>query len=187
MKYVLVAMTALLSLGTAASRADDPPGAAPSTASPAPAATPSDPAADVPRTHVDTKVVGESGESEAAADGTSGLDNNHHFEAGAPEIVSATKQLHLSAQQQSRLNQVIEQADAGAAALIKREHDVRDMIAATTPEDPLYAKLIAEQSLAADRWTENRDKLRRGVLDVLTPAQRARFEQLQPKDDPQTR
>ena len=106
------------------------------------------------------------------------LQNDHHFEAGAPDLVRITSQLHLTKQQQAALDQVIENADAGAAVLIKREHDVRDMIAATTTEDPMYAKLVADQAAGESRWTDNREGLRRDVIALLTPAQRARFEQL---------
>ena len=70
-------------------------------------------------------------------------------------------------------------ADAGAAAPIQREHDLREMIAATTPQDPLYAQLIKDQTGAASRWADNRDGLQRDVLAILTPAQRIRFERLQ--------
>jgi Spy/CpxP family protein refolding chaperone len=160
----LMAPLALLVIGAAA-YAEDPP------ASSVP---------ELPRTHVDTTVVDSSTPADASTDaGSTALENDHHFEAGAPEIVRLTNQLHLSAQQQSQLNAIIERADAGAAALIKREHDVRDMIAATTPADPLYAKLVADQSAGASRWKENRESLRHDVLELLTPAQRTRFESLE--------
>ncbi len=107
------------------------------------------------------------------------MDNDHQFEAGAPDLLKLANKLHLSAQQKAQLNDAIERADAGAAVLIKREHDVGEMIAATTPQDPLYAKLIAEQATESSRWTENRDGLRRDVLALLSPAQRERFEALQ--------
>jgi hypothetical protein len=132
-----------------------------------------------PRTHVDTTVVG----SAASADSNNGpaatLDNDHHFEAGAPDLVKITNKLQLSAQQQAQLNDAVERADAGAAVLIKREHDLNEMIAATTPADPLYTKLIADQAASSSRWTENRDGLRRDIIAILNPAQRTRFEALQ--------
>jgi hypothetical protein len=160
MKHSLLAATAILGLTTALAFADDPP--------------------EVPRTHIDTTVVGSTVPAETSASTEAAtFDNDHHFQPGAPDLVRVTRQLHLSTRQQAQLNDAIERADAGAAALIKRENDVRQMIAATTPEDPLYAKLLADQSTGAARWTENRESLRREVVDLLTPAQRTRFEELQ--------
>lgn len=133
-----------------------------------------------PRDHVDSTVVGDArSDSADGAVGVSG-DNDHHFTAGAPEIVAATQKLHLSKSQQSQLSDVIQRADAGAAVLIRRENAVRDMLAATTPQDPMYSKLLEEQASAPTRWKENRDSLRRDVMNLLTPAQRARFEQSSP-------
>ncbi len=168
LKHTLVAALGVLWLAGSV-YADDPPQV--------PAATePVQP----PRTHIDTTVVGDTtpDNSNPPADAVI-QDNNHDFKAGEPELVRLTQQLNLSPQQKAQLNDAIERADAGAAALIKRERDVRDMLAATTPQDPLYAKLIADQSTAADRWTENREGLRREVANLLTPAQRARFDALQ--------
>ena len=133
-----------------------------------------------PRTHIDTTVVG----SNTSADGpatseAAPLDNDHDFRAGAPELLKIMDKLHLSAKQKAQLNDVIERSDAGAAALIKREHDVKEMIAATTPQNPQYADLIKEQGAESDRWTENREAFRREVLALLTPAQQTRFEELQ--------
>ncbi|MGA2187353.1 MAG: Spy/CpxP family protein refolding chaperone [Steroidobacteraceae bacterium] len=160
MKHSFLPAAVMLAFMAAVAHADDPP--------------------QPPRTHIDTTVVGDaerdttSGTAEAAT-----LDNDHQFQAGAPELVKLTQQLNLSRRQKAQLNDAIERADAGAAVLIKREHDVRDMLAATTPQDPLYTKLLADQSDGAARWAENRESLRREVIDLLTPAQRARFEELQ--------
>ena len=143
---------------------------------PAPAAAPTP----IPRTHVDTTVVGDAGaDNSGAPPASGGLENYHHFEAGAPDIVSAIRPLHLSAKQDTQVKNAIQRADAGAAVLIKREHDLEEMIAATTPQDPLYAKLINDQSAGISLWTENRNALRREVANLLTPAQRARFEEQQ--------
>jgi len=160
MKVSLLSTTAGLLLLSAAALADDPP-------------------AESPRTHVDTTVVDSAAPADAAAAPAPVLnDNEHRFEAGAPDIVKVTQRLHLSKAQQSRLNDAIERADAGAAVLIKREHDVREMIAATTPDDPLYAKLVSDQAEDVSLWNENRESLHREVLDLLTPGQRKRFEEL---------
>jgi Spy/CpxP family protein refolding chaperone len=138
-----------------------------------------DPPAEPPRTHVDTTVVGSNAAADpAAAPAAAIVDNDHHFEAGAPDIVKVTQRLHLSRQQQTQLQDAIERADAGAAALLNREHDVREMIAATTPDDPLYAKLVSDQADDLSKWKENREGLRRDVMDLLTPMQRKRFEEL---------
>jgi Spy/CpxP family protein refolding chaperone len=138
-----------------------------------------DPPAAPPRTHVDTTVVDSAAPAERTDTPAPAIgDNDHQFEAGAPDIVKVTQRLHLSKQQQTQLNDAIERADAGAAVLIKREHDVREMISATTPDDPLYAKLVSNQAEDMSRWNENREGLRRDVLDLLTPAQRKRFEAL---------
>jgi len=138
-----------------------------------------DPPAEPPRTHVDTTVVDSTAPSDRAAEPAPPLvDNDHQFEAGAPDIVKVTQRLHLTKQQQAQLHDAIERADAGAAALIHREHDVREMIAATTPEDPTYAKLVSDQTEDMSRWNENREGLRRDVMDLLTPVQRKRFEEL---------
>jgi len=139
-----------------------------------------DAAAQPPRDHIDSTVVGSNKPAESVAPpDTTIADNNHDFQAGAPDSRKVTDQLHLSAQQKSQVHDAIERADAGAGALINREHDVKEMIASTTPEDPMYSQLVKEQAGQNDRWNENRDGLRRDVLAILTPAQRARFEQLQ--------
>jgi hypothetical protein len=160
MKNTLLAATAVLGFTTSIALADDPP--------------------QPPRTHIDTTVVGSASPADSSVSATAAtLDTDHHFEPGAPDLVRITNQLHLSKQQQAQLNDAIERADAGAAVLIKRESDIREMLAATTPQDPVYAKLIGDQSTGAARWTENRESLRREVVNLLTPAQRTRFEQLQ--------
>lgn len=160
MKSSLLTMAAGALLFTAAAYSEDPP-------------------VEPPRTHVDTTLVDSTAPNDrAAAPLPNIVDNDHQFEAGAPDIVKVTQRLHLSKQQQARLNDAIERADAGAAALINREHDVRQMIAATTPEDPMYAKLVADQTEDMSRWSENREGLRREVMDLLTPVQRKRFEEL---------
>jgi Spy/CpxP family protein refolding chaperone len=160
------AVAFILVVGIGVSLADDPP--------PAPAAPP------IPRTHVDSTVVGDSaGNAEEPKDlrnAPTRLSNDHGFQAGAPDLVRATAPLRLTAQQTARIHDAIELADAGAAALIKRENVVCEMLAATTPDDPLYAKLKAEQASADSRWNDNRAGLRRAVSEVLTPAQRAKFE-----------
>jgi Spy/CpxP family protein refolding chaperone len=169
MKHVVLAAAAGL-LMSAAVHADDPaPAAAPAGALP---------------THVDTTVVGSSVQGGPGQSAPPTLDNGHDFVAGAPELLRITKRLNLSPKQQAQLHEVIEKADAGAAVLIEREHDVSQMIAATTPADPAYAKLIADQSAGAEQWTENRESLRRHVLDLLTPAQQKRFEELQASATP---
>jgi Spy/CpxP family protein refolding chaperone len=164
--------------------ADDPPAPAaapapaPATAAPVPPAAAPDPA-QPPRTHIDTTVIGSDVPDPSAGSAAAGLDNDHNFVAGAPEVMRIASRLHLSPAQLAKLQDVIEQSDAGAAALIQREHDVRQMIAATTPADPQYAKLIADQSVAAARWQENRANLRRAVLDILTPAQQKHYAELE--------
>ena len=151
-------MTALLALtGTTIACADDPP-----------------------RTHVDATVVGDANAEEAkGGDTDAALNNDHHFVAGAPALVAMTNTLHLSAKQKTDLNGFIENSDTAAAELIKREHDVRDMLAATTPQDPLYAQLKAEQAGAEAKWQASRDALRQNVMAILTPAQQSKLEQLQ--------
>ena len=158
MKHLLLVTTGLLGISAVTAFADDPP--------------------QPPRTHVDTTVVGSDASVNSSPQSPSATDD-HHFEPGAPDLLKLTRQLHLSAQQQSQLNDAVERADAGAATLIKREHDLAEMIAATTPQDPLYGKLVAEQAASEGRWTENREGLRRDVIALLSPAQRARFEDLQ--------
>jgi Spy/CpxP family protein refolding chaperone len=132
-----------------------------------------------PGTHVETTVVGDAREDNPADlnDG-SGLDNDHHFEAGAPHLAEMAKFLDLSTQQKTQLNDIIERADAGAAVLIKREHDVKEMLVKTPSQDPLYAQLRAEQSAAPGRWQANRDNLHQEIRAMLTPAQQAKYEQL---------
>jgi hypothetical protein len=160
MKHTLLAATAVLGLTTALAFADDPP--------------------EVPRTHIDTTVVGSAVPADSSASTEAAtLDNDHHFQAGAPDIVRVTKQLHLSPQQEAKLNDAIERADAGAAVLIKRESDVKQMLAATTPQDPMYVKLLKDQATGDALWNDNRESLRREVVDLLTPAQRTRFDKLQ--------
>lgn len=132
-----------------------------------------------PPTHVDTTVVGSGASGQSAGPAAPTLDNNYDFVAGAPDLLRVTNRLHLSPKQRSQLHEVIEQSDAGAAVLIERDHDVRQMIAATTPADPQYAKLIADESANSARWSENRANLQRDVLAILTPAQQKRFEELQ--------
>jgi len=170
--FVLPAVAGFLICGAA--HADDPV----PTPTPAPAADTA-PAVAPPATHVDTTVVGSSASDKPGESTPPDLDNNHGFVAGAPELVGITQRLKLTPKQRAQLRDVIENSDAGAGALINREHDVRQMIKATTPEDPMYAKLIDDQNAAAAAWTQNRENLRRAVLDILTPAQQKRFEELE--------
>jgi Spy/CpxP family protein refolding chaperone len=135
--------------------------------------------APAPGTHVETTVVGDAREDNSAEPGNgAGLDNDHHFEAGAPHLTEMAKFLDLSAQQKTQLNDIIERADAGAAVLIKRERDVKEMLGKTPQQDPLYAQLRAEQAAAPGRWQANRDNLQQEIRAILTPTQQARFEQL---------
>lgn len=133
-----------------------------------------------PRTHVDTTVIGDStvGVSNPAP---ANLDSDHRFVPGAPSILSATKRLNLSPKQTAQVHDAIESADAGAAVLIKHEQNVQQMIAATTPEDPMYPKLIKDQTTDVSLWDENRENLRQSVKEILTPAQRSRFEEMTAK------
>jgi Spy/CpxP family protein refolding chaperone len=136
--------------------------------------------APTPGTHVETTVVGDArGDSSADPANGAGLDNDHHFEAGAPHLTEMAKYLDLSAQQKTQLNDIIERADAGAAVLIKRERDVKEMLGKTPAQDPLYAQLRAEQGAAPGRWQANRDNLHQEIRAILTPTQQAKFEQLQ--------
>ena len=130
-------------------------------------------------THVDTTVVGSGVSGQPAGTPAPSLDNNYNFVAGAPDLLKITNRLHLSPKQQLQLHDVIEKSDAGAAVLIGRDHDVRQMVAATTPADPQYAKLIADQSSGAALWTQNRENLQRDVLAILMPLQQKRFLELQ--------
>jgi Spy/CpxP family protein refolding chaperone len=160
MKHLILTLTAGLTLaGTAIGQTTDP--------------------APAPGTHVETTVVGDA-RSDASADPANGvgLDNDHHFEAGAPHLTEMAKFLGLSVQQKTQLNDIIERADAGAAVLIKREHDVKEMLAKTTSQDPLYSQLRTEQESAPARWQANRDNLHQEIRAMLTPAQQAKFEQM---------
>jgi Spy/CpxP family protein refolding chaperone len=180
MKYfALTAVAGLLFSGIVA--ADDLVPAPATAQNPAgtPASTPAPTV--VPPTHVDTTVVGSSVMGQSGDAPRPSLDNNHGFVAGEPDLLSVTKRLKLSPKQQAQLRSIIESSDAGAGVLIEREHDVQQMIAAATPEDPMYAKLINDQAAGAAQWTQNRESLRRAVLDILTPAQQKRFEELQAK------
>ncbi len=186
MKYIaLTAIAGLLFCATV--YADDPvPAPAPAAAaapeqaaSPTPADAPAPPP--VPATHVDTTVVGSSVTGQPGEAPPPSLENNHGFVAGEPDLVSIGRRLKLSPKQQAQLHEIIENSDAGAGVLIEREHDVQQMIASTTPQDPMYAKLIDDQAAGAAQWTQNRESLRRAVLDILTPAQQKRFEELQAK------
>jgi Spy/CpxP family protein refolding chaperone len=165
MKHHFLATTAILAFATTMAYADEP-------------SPPADNADQLPRTHVDTTVVGD-----AVAEGSSapsgGLDNDHDFHPGAPELVSATKRLNLSPHQEAQVKDAIERADAGAAVLIKHEHDVRQMLAATTPQDPLYATLISDQSANSTRWSRNREGLRQEIISILTTQQRISFQEMQ--------
>ena len=166
-RILFVALITLI--GPMVASAQEPPPAPP----PAPVV--------IPRTHVDSTVVGDAmPDTPNGTTAAASLDTQHDFHAGAPDIIAVTKRLDLSPSQQTRLHDVIESADAGAAALIRRENAVTDMIAATNPQDPMYSKLTAEHSAAPSLWKDNRDKLRRDVLEILTPIQRARFEKLSP-------
>jgi Spy/CpxP family protein refolding chaperone len=130
-------------------------------------------------THVESTVVGDARDEPSADPGNAaGLDNDHHFEAGAPHLNEMAKYLNLSVEQKTQLNDIVERADAGAAVLIKREHDVRDMLGKTTAQDPLYAQLRAEQAAAPGRWQANRENFHQEIRAILTPAQQARFEQM---------
>lgn len=136
----------------------------------------------IPRTNVHSTVVGDAtSDAPDSPTNAASLANDHHFQAGAPDLVSVTKQLRLSPKQQLLLNDTIQKSDAGAAALIRRENAVTVMMSSTNPEDPMYPKLDAEHSLAPSLWKDNRDSLRRDVLNILTPSQRLRFEQLLPE------
>jgi Spy/CpxP family protein refolding chaperone len=160
MKHLLFALTTTVTLtGAAIGQTKDPaPG---------------------PGTHVETTVVGDArDENSSDPSKVAGLDNDHHFEAGAPHLNEMAKYLNLSAQQKTQLNDIVERADAGAAVLIKREHDVQEMLGKTPPQDPLYAQLRAEQEAAPGRWQANRENFHQEVRAILTPAQQSRFEQM---------
>jgi Spy/CpxP family protein refolding chaperone len=130
-------------------------------------------------THVDSTVRGDARSDSAADPGNAqGLDNDHHFEAGAPHLTEMAASLDLSAHQKTQLNDIIERGDAGAAVLIKREHDVKEMLEKTPAQDPRYAELRAEQSNAPARWLAARNTVHQEIRDILTPAQQAKFEQL---------
>jgi Spy/CpxP family protein refolding chaperone len=132
-----------------------------------------------PGTHVDSTVVGDARADASPNPGSAvGLDNDHHFEAGAPHLTEMATQLGLSPQQKAQLTDVIERGDAGAAVLIKREHNVKDMLEKTKPEDPRYRELLNEQEGSQARWQTARDAVHREILAILTPAQRVKFEQL---------
>ena len=165
MKHQILAGTAILAFAASLAFADEP-------------SPPADTADAAPRTHIDTTVVGDA-VPEGSTAPSPGLGSVHDFHPGAPELLSAAKRLNLSAQQEVQVKAAIERADAGAAVLIKHEQDLKQMVAATTPQDPLYAKLIADQAASADRWSENREALRQEVLSILTPPQRAKFEEMQ--------
>jgi Spy/CpxP family protein refolding chaperone len=160
MKHLLLTLTTALTLtGAAIGQTKDPaPG---------------------PGTHVETTVVGDA-RDENSADSTNGagLDNDYHFEAGAPHLNEMAKNLNLSVQQKTQLNDIVERADAGAAVLIKREHDVKEMLEKTPALDPRYAQLRAEQAAAPGRWQANRENFHQEIRAILTPAQQARFEQM---------
>jgi hypothetical protein len=182
MNYKFLAATAILGFASAMAFADDvPTGATQPTDTPQPAAAPQPAEApQPPRDHIDTTVVGSNSAADSPAQTeVATLANQHQFEAGAPEIVRVIDKLHLSQRQKVQVNGAIERADAGAAVLINRERDVKEMLSATTPQDPMFNKLMAEQAGEDGRWNENRDGLRRDVMAVLTPAQRTRFEELQ--------
>jgi Spy/CpxP family protein refolding chaperone len=135
--------------------------------------------APIPRTHVDTTVVGDARDDTSPEQNSSkGLDNDHNFEAGAPRLSELSTLLNLSSRQKVQLNDAIERADAGAAVLIKREQHVKEMLEKTTPVDPLYAQLQAEQARAPALWQEGRTNFHQEVRSILTPAQQARFDQL---------
>lgn len=179
MKTLVRASALILAMGAGSAYAEDPPMAqAPmdqTQAAPAPVEQP-------PRIRYDTTVVGSNvaaGADSSTTAAAASLSNDHQFQAGAPDIVRIANKLSLSRQQKVKLNDAIERADAGAADLIKREHDVTTMIAAATPGDPLYAKLLDDQTEAVTKWTENRKVLRREVAAILTPAQRTRFQEMQ--------
>jgi Spy/CpxP family protein refolding chaperone len=132
-----------------------------------------------PGTHVDSTVVGDAREDNSVDhNNAGGLDNDHHFEAGAPQLAEMAKFLSLSAQQKTQLRDIFERADAGAAVLIKREHDVEEMLVKTPPQDPLFAQLRAEQAAAPGRWQANRENLHQEIRAILAPAQQAKYEQL---------
>jgi hypothetical protein len=160
MKHLLLALiTGLILTGAAVGQSTDP--------------------APVPGTHVETTVVGDArDENSAAPSNAAGLDNDHHFEAGAPHLNEMAKYLSLSLQQKTQLNDIVERADAGAAVLIKREHDVTEMLEKTPAQDPLYAQLRAEQAAAPGRWQASREKFHQEIRAILTPAQQAKFEQM---------
>ena len=163
MKVHFLATTAVLAFATSMAYGDDQ-------------TAPADSADQAPRTHIDTTVVGDA-VPEGEKSTTNGLESAHDFHPGAPELMSAAKRLNLSSQQVSQIKEAIERADAGAAVLIKHEQDVKQMVAATTPQDPLYATLISDQAAGASRWSENREGLRQQVMSILTSQQRAKFEE----------
>jgi len=173
MKHFLIGLTTSLAIsGASIALAQDPAAAAAQTQDPAAAA------AQRPGTHVESTITGDARVDDPSAP-VNGLDNDHHFEAGAPHLTEMASFLDLSARQKAQLTDIIERGDAGAAVLIKREHDVKDMLAKTKPEDPMYADLIREQASAPARWQAARDNVHQEIRGILTPAQQAKFEQLQ--------
>jgi Spy/CpxP family protein refolding chaperone len=160
MKQVLLGITASMALAAVAGAQSQDP--APGTG-----------------THVDSTVVGDArSDSNGTSFASEGLDNDHHFEAGAPHLTEMAASLGLSAHQQAQLHDIIERGDAGAAALIKREQAVKEMLDKTPEQDPRYAKLREEQANAPARWQAARETVHQEVLAILTPAQQAKYEQM---------
>jgi Spy/CpxP family protein refolding chaperone len=159
MKHLLLSLTTSLALAGVAAAQD-----------PAPR----------PGTHVESTIVGDAHVDSSASDvNAEGLDNDHHFEAGAPHLTEMAASLDLSAQQKAQLNDIIERGDAGAAVLIKREHNVKEMLEKTPVQDPRYAELRAEQADAPARWQSARDAVHQQIRAILTPAQQAKYEHWQ--------
>ena len=105
------------------------------------------------------------------------------FRDGLRSHQDLINRLNLSPRQTAQLKDLIENSDAGAAALIRRDNAVTDMISSTKPEDPMYQKLVDEHAAAPSRWKENRDQLRKAIVGILTPAQRTQFEKLAPTQE----
>jgi Spy/CpxP family protein refolding chaperone len=155
----------LLSVAALA-HADDPP------------PSPNAPPPPIPRDHVDSTIVGDAAPNSDSTSSSANLTTSRPFTAGAPDLVRATATLNLTTAQKNKMTEVIESADAGAAILIRRENAVHEMLAATTSDDPQYAKLETEQASADARWKANRDGLRQSIGNLLTSSQRTKFESL---------
>jgi Spy/CpxP family protein refolding chaperone len=120
------------------------------------------------------------------ADGSSdqrhGSMHRHRGHDGLPHdglrMMSALKQLDLTAEQQQSVRAVFDGNAEQRKALRERQRSNRDSLASTMPDDPNYPALIAAKKQLAAEAIQQASDTQTQVFALLTPEQKAKVPQV---------